>query len=566
MKEVKVIPKTARTNVTNEKWFNIKDCVLISREHACPKREIRDDNTPLWVNNWIRKLQKKEKSLRKHAKIDANYRLKKKRVQKWKDHHVFLRKEMKKAKVTYESNQLLKLPSDAKVLFNKVKRSRNVNIQSPPIISIDGKVLKTDAEKADAFQDRFLSVFTPMKNDVIDWPEVPGGLNNVNFTPSSVKAAISKMKRNAAPGPDGIGPAYYKEADISLIFALCDLYTHCMDNTEFPDDFLCSKVITLWKNKGSISDIKTHRGITLCNIPVKICESVILNDINDHLENFNMIDDFQHGFQKRRSTITNLLETWEFISKQVDQGQGWVSLSADFSCAFDTLSIFHLLQALKTGGIGGKLGKFLDMWLRNRSQYVQIGDSFSRVGACSSGVAQGSLTGPQLFCVLLSSALKTLSADIAEKINLKMLCFADDTRFLFQSKDQAQADLAQNYINDFVSAVSNVGLKINPSKSIVVYYGVGNYVQNIKIDNVVVPVESSSLELGCILSNTMNFRLQLERNISKASRFIFMIRNSFSVRTYDVLEKLYIVYFIPILLYSSQVWLTDFEYMKEALY
>ena len=147
-----------------------------------------------------------------------------------------------------------------------------------------------------------------------------------------------------------------------------------------------------------------------------------------------------------------------------------------------------------------------------------------------------------------------------------MLCFADDTRFLFQVKNHAQAEIAQKYINAFVREVSIVGLQINASKSVLVYYGKNNYVQDILIDNVVVPVRDHSLELGCILSNSMNFKLQLERNINKASRFIFMIRNTFTVRTYDVLEKLYFVYFIPILLYSSQIWLTEFQYMKDALY
>ena len=206
------------------------------------------------------------------------------------------------------------------------------------------------------------------------------------------------------------------------------------------------------------------------------------------------------------------------------------------------------------------------MWLRNRKQYVQVGEAKSRIANCSSGVAQGSLTGPQLFCVLLSFALKKLPIDVAEKIGLKMLCFADDTRFLFQSQNLEQSNLVQKYVNSFVNAVSEVGLKINASKSIVVYYGRDNFVRDITIDGVVVPVNSHSLELGCILSNTMNFHLQLDRNILKANRFIFMIRNSFSVRTYAVLEKLYLVYFCPLLLYSSQIWLTDFQYMKLALY
>ena len=92
------------------------------------------------------------------------------------------------------------------------------------------------------------------------------------------------MKCNASPGEDDIGQAYYKECDLSLIFALCDFYTHSMDNTEIPDEFLCSKVITIWKNKGSISDIKTHRSITLGSTGFKIQESVILSNIDDYLE------------------------------------------------------------------------------------------------------------------------------------------------------------------------------------------------------------------------------------------------------------------------------------------
>ena len=254
------------------------------------------------------------------------------------------------------------------------------------------------------------------------------------------------------------------------------------------------------------------------------------------------------------------------MSKEIDHGNSWVSLSADFSCAFDTLSTYKLLLALKEAGIGGLLGKFLDKWMRNRSQYVQVGEAKSYVAPCSSGVSQGSLGGPQLFCVLLSSALRKLPIDVADQISLKMMCFADDTRFLFQSQNPVQAQAAQIFLDSFIREVSEVGLKINPSKSVVVYYGKNNLIQDITMDGVIVPVEDHSVELGCVLSNSMKFKLQLERNVNKASRFIYIVRSSFKVRSYEVLEKLYFVYFCPILLYSAQVWLTEYEYMKDALY
>ena len=566
MKTHKVIPKTYRENEAKSKWCTILNCLTLSRETSCPKREIVEGKAPVWMSRNLQKSMQKERRLRKHATLPANSKIRARRTKKWKFHHSNLKKEIVRSRVEFETKQVMKIPKDCKVLFNKVKSARRVTVSSPPINDVDGNILRTDQEKANAFQDKFVQVFSPQNMTPIDWPIVHGGLNDIKFTPSNVKFAIGKMRRSASPGADEFGPAFYKECDLSMIFALCDFFTHSMQSSEIPDSFLCAKVVPIWKQKGSISDIKTHRGVTLGDTGFKVQESVIMSEINEHLEKNDLIDTFQHGFQKYRSTVTNLFETWEFISSQIDKGHSWVSVSADFSCAFDTLCTYKLLMALKSAGIGGVLGKFLDKWMRGRSQYVQVGEAKSYVAPCSSGVSQGSLGGPQLFCLLLSSALKNLTVDGAEEIDIKMMCFADDTRFLFKSENQNHARIAQNFIDKFVTAVSDVGLKINASKSVVVYYGKKNFIQDIFMDGVKVPVENHSVELGCVLSNSMNFKLQLERNINKASRFIYIVRSTFKVRTYEVLEKLYYVYFCPILLYTSQIWLTEYEYMKDALY
>ena len=129
------------------------------------------------------------------------------------------------------------------------------------------------------------------------------------------------------------------------------------------------------------------------------------------------------------------MTSWEFLSQEIDIGESWVSLSLDFSCAFDTASVYHILRSLKKRGIGGNLGRFLENWLKNRTQHVRVGTEISVTKPCTSGVAQGSIGGPQLFCCLLSDVFEGVIED-GEDINICIYAFAEDSRFLFQMKTE----------------------------------------------------------------------------------------------------------------------------------
>ena len=141
-----------------------------------------------------------------------------------------------------------------------------------------------------------------------------------------------------------------------------------------------------------------------------------------------------------------------------------------------------------------------------------------------------------------------------------------DTRFLFRSRNLRETSAAQSYIDTFIEAAAEVGLMVNPSKSVIVYYGRQNMVVPITIDGVTVPVEQESLELGCVFSNKMNFKSQLQRNINKANAFVFTIRNTLKARSFHVLKTLYYTYYCPMVLYASQIWHSEHVYVKDALY
>ena len=564
MKESHLIPRTERTEGVVGKWDLIENSILLAREVSCEKKEIVQGKAPRWISYGLQKSLKKDQKLRRLSKEHARSSIKRQRFKKWQYHHQWLKHQLRNSRVKYESAKILNYEKDSKSLFRDMKAARATSMSSPPISDLNGQPLTSDEAKANALQDKFLSVFTPNVGNVMTWHPIPGGLNNVQFTVAKIKRSIQSLKPNSAAGSDGIGPLFYKNSDLSLAFALSELFQEAFDTCHLPPKFLISKVIAIWKQKGKVSDIQMYRAITLMCIAFKIMEKIIVWEIEAYLDVNNLHDPWQHGFQKKKSTVTNLVDTWEFISKKLDNRENWITLSVDLSSAFDSLSIYHLMRALEEKGIGGNLGRFLEYWLTNRKQYVQVGDGKSRIEACSSGVPQGSCGGPSYFSILISSVYKNLLIDGAQ-IDLKFWAFADDTRLAFKAESAEKFIAAQEFITKFAKGLADVGLKLNPSKSVMVFYGNQKLKRNLSVDGVNIPIEKNSLELGCVFSNNLSFKPSIERNVSKATAFIFTVRNTLKVRNYSVLKKLYQVYFIPILLYGNQVWHTHHAYVRDEL-
>ena len=95
----------------------------------------------------------------------------------------------------------------------------------------------------------------------------------------------------------------------------------------------------------------------------------------------------------------------------------------DFSKAFDTVSHRKLLHKLTNYGITGNILQWFSSFLCDRKQQVKIGDVYSSYASVSSGVPQGSCTGPLLF-ILYANDLPD-----SHQGNDNMVClFADDTK------------------------------------------------------------------------------------------------------------------------------------------
>ena len=82
----------------------------------------------------------------------------------------------------------------------------------------------------------------------------------------------------------------------------------------------------------------------------------------------------QHGFVKKKSCTTNLLETIDFITFAIENGIPVDVVLLDFAKAFDTVAHKRLLLKLKAYGIDGLVLKWIESFLTKRRQRIVKGE------------------------------------------------------------------------------------------------------------------------------------------------------------------------------------------------
>ena len=105
--------------------------------------------------------------------------------------------------------------------------------------------------------------------------------------------------------------------------------------------------------KGSKASPGNYRPVSLTSVSCKILESIIKDDIVQHLEENRLIRPSQHGFMRGKSCVSNLLSFMERITMSVDRGDPVDIVYLDFAKAFDKVPVDRLLKKVWAHGIRG---------------------------------------------------------------------------------------------------------------------------------------------------------------------------------------------------------------------
>ena len=146
--------------------------------------------------------------------------------------------------------------------------------------------------------------------------------------------------------------------------------------------------------------VTEYRPITKQCILGKILEGIVTKQLSYSFR--NIISENQHGFSKGRSVETNMITFTDFLLCALDSGKQVDVVYTDFSKAFDKINHNILLQRLWASGVHGNLLRWIDSYVRNRSQAVCIRGYCSDFHHIPSGVPQGSHLGPVLFSIYVN--------------------------------------------------------------------------------------------------------------------------------------------------------------------
>ena len=200
------------------------------------------------------------------------------------------------------------------------------------------------------------------------------------------------------------------------------IWKDSMNSAYISPSFKAQTITPVFK-KGSKAKPDNYRPISLTSHIIKIFGRVVRKKIVNHLQANQILCKNQHGFQKGRSCLTQLLAHIDIILKNFLEGNDTDSIYLDFSKAFDKVDHKILLKKLYSCGIQGKLLDWLRSYLSNRNQTVVVNGNSSYTAEVKSGVPQGTVLGPILFLIYINDLNKCIKHSLVSH-------FADDTRIL----------------------------------------------------------------------------------------------------------------------------------------
>jgi hypothetical protein len=334
-----------------------------------------------------------------------------------------------------------------------------------------------------------------------------------------VEMQLCKLKRKSS-GPDGI-PYWCLRSLASLIApSVTAIFNRSLKEGRVPQCFKIANICPIPKTPNA-KETSHFRPISLLPILSKTFERLVVKKwISPRLSHTDKSQFAYLSLPGRGTTCASTL-IYHSVLRHLDCDSGAVRiLSIDFAKAFDKLPHSSILSALVSFRIPAGLVLWVQDFLNCRLQRVCLGLTSSQWRPVPSGVPQGSVLGPLLFCAVISS-LQPLFP------NSKIVKYADDVNLLHFVRDNHE-DRLQEELKNINRWSQEVGLPINSSKSMVMDIVTKSALHLCPItDESGTPFPSvSSLKiLGITFSSDLRWDSHFQEVARKASKRVYVIRN-----------------------------------------
>jgi hypothetical protein len=369
-----------------------------------------------------------------------------------------------------------------------------------------------------------------------------------------VTRAIRRLKNGKAPGSDDITSELLKFAEEPVSAALYKLFATVWSTGRVPAEWKEGVIVPLYKGKGARSDCSNYRPISLLSVPGKVFAHILLARIQPLLNKQKRLH--QSGFTAGRSTMDAILTLRLLAELHRAFNRPLHVAYIDIKAAFDSVDRLALWKVLQGVGVPPSLLHLIrdlhsDTMSRVRSQL-----GLSAPFATTSGVRQGCILAPDLFCSSIDWLMLLLLCCIDFGVDVGNSCFTDieyaDDTILFSDKPESWGDV----LNRYEIAASCLGLHVNWLKTKIQNVGAGPAPLPVLMGNHTVEPVTKFTYLGSDVDSEGYSTPEMHRRLGMANSVMGQLDKIWKQQRLSLQTKLrlYSSLVLSVLLYGSETW------------
>lgn len=294
------------------------------------------------------------------------------------------------------------------------------------------------------------------KNNEDEYYNEPFRLDELTF-------ALKSCKGQSA-GPDRVGYPMLQNLSPDLIRTVLELFNKIWICGHIPTSWKEGIVVPIPKTGKDCKELGNQRPITLVSCLGKLLEKMVNRRLLTLLESLGVLGEEQFGFRTGRGTDDYFADFEEEVQQVFDNRKHMDCVLLDITKAYDTAWRTPILASLERWGIGGRLARYVQDFLSERTFRVSIGNVLSELRIQENGVPQGTVLAVTAFLIRMTELRKYIPTPTRIRL------YADDIMLTTVSKFPiANRKRTQNAVAAVETWTSLHGFQLAGSKSNVLH-------------------------------------------------------------------------------------------------